>query len=782
MLAGILGEPAPAALAGEILARSEGNPFFAEELLAARAAGAGGSAGLPEALRDLLLARVEALPQAAQRLLQVAAVAGQRVDHQLLAEVAAQPPEHLVELLREAVAHHVLVAEGGSGAYAFRHALVQEAIYDDLLPVQRPPLHAAYARALAARIEGQGDAGTAELGRLAYHWYAAHDLGRALLASVQAGQAAQAAYALAEAVGHYERALELWEQAPDAAASSPLDRSELLQGAAQAAMLAGERGRAVALIGQALSEIDAAAEPVGAGALLERLARYQWLAGDTAAAMTAVERAVAIIPAEPPSPERAQALAAHGQMLMLRSRNRAAQARCEEAAAVARRAGARGVEGHALNTLGTSLGSRGHLEAGVAYLEQARAIAAELGDPDEWCRAYHNLGCIYLINGRYQDAVHAELEGLNLARRFGLMGSYGPVVIAEAAQALLWLGRWEEAEGLLDEAFDLDLDPRGMVNPLLARAMQRLWRGDLEGAREDLTWILEWSKKLLDPQDSVPARAWLVTVATWERHPEDARAVVADGLVSLAEADEADLMAELCLAGLAAEAALAGRAAARRDEKARDQACRIAADLLEHARAAAGADGVAVTGPVRARLLTVEAEWTRVTRPSDPDRWAEAAGAWDGLGCPWPAAYARWRLAEALLERGAPREEAVVPLRRAWVTARGLGARPLLAEAELLARRARIALTPEPVAAGAADSEAAQPTAPGDELGLTPREREVLALVAEGRTNRQIAEALFISDKTSSVHVSNILAKLGVANRAEAAAAVHRLGLIPPTP
>jgi len=413
---------------------------------------------------------------------------------------------------------------------------------------------------LAARIEGQGDAGTAELGRLAYHWYAAHDLGRALLASVQAGQAAQAAYALAEAVGHYERALELWEQAPDAAASSPLDRSELLQGAAQAAMLAGERGRAVALIGQALSEIDAAAEPVGAGALLERLARYQWLAGDTAAAMTAVERAVAIIPAEPPSPERAQALAAHGQMLMLRSRNRAAQARCEEAAAVARRAGARGVEGHALNTLGTSLGSRGHLEAGVAYLEQARAIAAELGDPDEWCRAYHNLGCIYLINGRYQDAVHAELEGLNLARRFGLMGSYGPVVIAEAAQALLWLGRWEEAEGLLDEAFDLDLDPRGMVNPLLARAMQRLWRGDLEGAREDLTWILEWSKKLLDPQDSVPARAWLVTVATWERHPEDARAVVADGLVSLAEADEADLMAELCLAGLAAEAALAGRA------------------------------------------------------------------------------------------------------------------------------------------------------------------------------------------------------------------------------
>jgi len=777
LLAGILGASPPAPLVGEILARSEGNPFFAEELLAARVSGVGGSAELPEALRDLLLARVEALPQAAQRLLQVAAVAGRRVDHHLLAEVAAQPPDRLVDLLREAVAHHVLVVEGGSGAYAFRHALVQEAIYDDLLPVQRPPLHAAYARALAARIEGQGDVGAAELGRLAYHWYAAHDLGRALLASVRAGQAAEAAYAPAEAVAHYQRALELWEQAPDAAVSSPLDRSSLLQRAAQAASRTGADTRAVTLISQALAETDASAEPLRAGALLERLARYQWLAGDTAAAMATVERAVAIIPAEPPSAERALALAAHGQMLMLRSRNRAAQARCEEAAAAARRAGARGVEGHALNSLGTSLGNCGHLGAAVANLERAQAIAAELGDSDELCRAYHNLGCILLINGSYEDAVHAELECCKLARRFGQMGAIGAVASAVAVEALLWLGRFQEAERLLEEAFDLDLEPKATVYPLLARSLHRLWRGELEGARADLTWILKQSKVSLDPQDSADVRARLVMVATWDGHLEDTRAVVADGLVSLAEADEANPMAELCQAGLAAEAAFAGRAAARRDETAHEQACRIAVGLLERARAAAGADGVAVIGAVRARLLTVEAEWTRVARHSDPDRWVEAAGAWDELGCPWPAAYARWRLAEALLERGAPREEAAVPLRQAWATARGLSARPLLGEVELLARRARIALAPEPVAAGAPGSAGAQPAVPGDGLGLTPREREVLALVAEGRTNRQIADALFISDKTASVHVSNILAKLGVANRAEAAATVHRLGL-----
>jgi predicted ATPase len=359
LLAGIRGEPAPAALVSEILARSEGNPFFAEELLAARVEGAGESAELPEVLRDLLLARVEALPQATHQLLQIAAVAGQRVDHHLLAEVAGQPSESLVGLLREAVAHHVLVVGAGNGAYAFRHTLVQEAVYDDLLPVQRPPLHAAYARALAARIKGQGDAATAELGRLAYHWHAAHDLGRALLASVAAGQAAEAAYAQAEAAGHYERALELWDQAPEAAASSPLDRGSLLMRAAQAASRSGADARALALANQALAEIDVTDEPIRASVLLERIARYQWLTGDLVAATASAERAVAIIPAEPPSAGRALALAAHGQMLMLRSRHQAAQARCVEAVAVARSAGARAVEGHALNSLGTSLGSRG---------------------------------------------------------------------------------------------------------------------------------------------------------------------------------------------------------------------------------------------------------------------------------------------------------------------------------------------------------------------------------------------------------------------------------------
>src|SRR5829696_2101107 len=392
LLAAILGEPAPPALVGEVLARSEGNPFFAEELLAAHLDGT----KLPLVLRDLLLARVQALSEPTQRVLEVAAVAGTRVDHELLAAVVGQDAEQLVWLLREAVTHHVLGVDEATGAYVFRHALVQEAIYDDLLPVQRGPLHAAYARALERRIEQRGEVSGArsatavERGQLAYHWYAAHDLGQALLSSVQAGQAAESAAALAEAVGHYQRALELWDQAPEAAARSPLDRGTLLSRAASAANLAGDDDRAIALARLAVDRVDPVAEPLRAGTLLERLARYHWTAGDTPRAMAAVERAVATIPPEPPSEELARALAAHGQLLMLLSHQTDARARCEEAVAVARQINARAGEGHALTTLGTTLGILGHTEAAIADLEQGRDIATELGNVDDLGRVHAN--------------------------------------------------------------------------------------------------------------------------------------------------------------------------------------------------------------------------------------------------------------------------------------------------------------------------------------------------------------------------------------------------------
>ncbi len=157
-------------------------------------------------------------------------------------------------------------------------------------------------------------------------------------------------------------------------------------------------------------------------------------------------------------------------------------------------------------------------------------------------------------------------------------------------------------------------------------------------------------------------------------------------------------------------------------------------------------------------------------------RWARGAEAWEGLSQPVRAGYARWRQAEALLAQGAPRHDAATALAAAWTLVGGLGERLLTAEITSLARRARIDLA-APSGVGEKDDPAGEPTTAAGELGLTLRELEVLVLLAEGCTNRQVAEALFISPKTAGVHVSNILAKLGVANRVEAAAVAHRLHL-----
>jgi ATP/maltotriose-dependent transcriptional regulator MalT len=344
----------------------------------------------------------------------------------------------------------------------------------------------------------------------------------------------------------------------------------------------------------------------------------------------------------------------------------------------------------------------------------------------------------------------------------------------------VYLGRWDEAERMLDEALGAELQVAGVARPLglCTRALLRLWRGELGAAQVDLARALDARRGTLGPQFSAPALSTMASLATWEGRPEEARATVARGLALMEGVDDASHVISLCLAGLEAEAAIAERAAAARVSAAGEEAAVVAANLLRRARDAATAEGVVPTETGRVMLLTVEAQHTRVTDPGDHHPWAEAAAAWEALGYPWPAAYAHWREAEALLVAGVSREKAAPPLRQAWSTARALGARPLMVEVESLGRRSRIELAPTP--SPSEGTEATEPEEAPDaglrRLGLTRRETEVLGLVAEGRTNRQIAERLFISDKTASVHVSNILGKLGVANRAGAAAVAHRLG------
>ena len=252
--------------------RSEGNAFFVEELVRTVREGAA-EHELPPSLRDVLLSRAERLSGPAQRLLRTAAVAGRWVPERLLAEVAAVPPAELYEALREAVDASLLVVDGTGRGYAFRHALTRDAVYEDLLPGERVELHTAYAEALDRDPGLAGDDASVPA-TLAVHWYAAHDLPRALAASVRAGRQAIAAFAPAEARRHLERALEVWRSVPDAETWAGTDQVEVLRLAARAAFHSGDPERALPLLQQALDLVDPDADPERAALIVEQRAPH----------------------------------------------------------------------------------------------------------------------------------------------------------------------------------------------------------------------------------------------------------------------------------------------------------------------------------------------------------------------------------------------------------------------------------------------------------------------------------------------------------------------------
>jgi tetratricopeptide (TPR) repeat protein len=336
-LAAILGRAPETDLVDAIAARSEGNAFYAEELLAA-AERAGGQ--LPSTLRDILVNRLATLPETAKEVLRIAAAAARSVDHRLLEEVADLPASALRDGLREAVAHQALVTTEDGRSYRFRHALLQEAVHEELLPGERSQLHAAFAEALTrdpSLAAGGPDGVHAEL---AHHWYAAHELGRAFTASLAAAETAKGQYAFAEARHHYELALELWGQvAEDARVAAP-PRYEVLRRAGQAAGLAGDARRSVSHLREALVAAGEDTPPAVRARLLGTISRMLWIAGDGTEALAVSEESVRAMPEEP-SRDRAYALAWSGRLLMLSARYEEALGPSREAVEVARTVGAR---------------------------------------------------------------------------------------------------------------------------------------------------------------------------------------------------------------------------------------------------------------------------------------------------------------------------------------------------------------------------------------------------------------------------------------------------------
>jgi DNA-binding CsgD family transcriptional regulator/tetratricopeptide (TPR) repeat protein len=763
-LAGLLGADPPDRLVDDVYARSGGNPFFAEELLLA---GEGADPhALPTSLREVLLARVVRLGDRTQRLFGVAAAAGPGATQPLLATVAGMDEAALLDGLREAVDQQLLLPEPSGDGYLFRHALVAEAVYGELLPGERVRLHAALAGALAAGLEGGGPRAS-RAARLAYHWSAAGDQPRALCASVEAATAAEAVYAFAEAQLQLERVLGLWERVPDAQARAGMDRVSLLSRCTYAAYAAGDPVRAAELVSQALELVDHAGEPQRAGLLHEQLARCLRQVGDPTA-LGEHQEAVRLVPSEP-SAERARVLGSLAQyLLVVVSRFEEARGLAEEAVVIAREVGALAEEATARATLGGALVDLGEIDAGLAELEAAYRLATKTGDVVLPLRAIVNYSDALLATGRLEDAATVALDGLQQARRLGLAHFNGPLLAGNATQALVPLGRWDQAEQVSREALETaPSDPASAGLPLVRAALE-LGRGDLDRAEARLRAVRRVCPASI-PEKAGPLFSGLAELALWRGDLEQARALVAEAVPLVAANPR--YAAPVYALGLRVEADRAELARARHpSQPATDDATATA--LLE--RLAQAIAGPAAAGlPERAAWHTLGlAERTRQQGQPDPAAWAAAVATWERLGQPYRTAYAGFRQAEALLATGDRHSAATVLGRAAAITGR-LGARPLDAEVKALARRGRLDLAP-PASATAA---AAGPPAPAAQLGLTPREAEVLVLVAAGHSNGQIAQALFISRKTVSVHVSNLLAKLGVHTRVEAATIAHRVGL-----
>ena len=780
-LRAILGAGPPPGVADVVFGRSGGNAYLVEELAGVVRAG-GDPAGLPPSLRDVLLSRVDALSTDAQRLLCTASVAGRTVPDRLLAEVAGVARAEFFAALRETVENHLLVVDPAGHGYQFRHALTRDAVYEDMLPGERTDLHAAYAQALAADPSLAGDE-AALPAALARHWYAALDLPRALPAAIDAATRAAASYAPAEALRHLERALEIWRRVPDAERRTGLDRTEVTRLAAEAAYHAGQLDRTRSLLASALAGLPQDKGPERRALLLRQDALVQTELGMLSEAAETLRGALALLPAGETTRAHAVVLmalaTAYGRVNASAETGEAAQrtvgaAReaAQRAVDAARSAGAPDVEAEAALSLGLFRFML-HPSEPDAALETLRAglgLALDMDIPFAAVRGYGNLSDSLHALGRYAEACHYAAEGAEQAVRAGLARTYGCYLLHNQAESLLCLGQWTRAGQVTAEG--LAGQPEGQFGALLRKLRAELaaMRGQYHEIDGELRAALRDMSGTTDYQVAQPARYITALIALGTGDLAAARSA-ADAGLGLPGADllyGARYTWPLAWLGTRAEADEADRLRTRH----REIPERITDRCAELARIAADLPAPTQFPVLLAYRSLVTAELARAIGPPDGGAWAAAADAWRAVGNPYQLSYTLLRLAEARLAAG-DRDNAADTLREAHAIAERLGAAPIAADAAALARRARISLTAGP--APEREGELAR-------LGLTGREREILLLVAAGHTNREIAQALFISPKTAGVHVSNILAKLGVTGRVEAAAVAHRSGLTTGSP
>jgi tetratricopeptide (TPR) repeat protein len=560
LVGSILGRPPPPAVVQRILTRSEGNAFLAEELLAAEASSQPGQA-LPLRLQGMLLARITALPTDTMHVLRVAATVGRPTEHDLLAAASQLPEERLVAAVREAIDHQLLVAD--QDAYRFRHVLLQEAVYGELLPGERRLLHAAVAHALTDDVHPS--AVRKMSAELAHHWDVVGDYPRALTASITAARAAAEVYGFSEAHQHYERALNLWAQVPDAHERASLTLPDLRLEAAEVAGWAGLADHAAALIQDALVEMGPHVDLARAGVLRARQAEWLSDAGDNKAALATYEEASRLVANEPPSAGKARVLAGHATELMRQGQYSASRAVCEDALAVARAASAVAEEGRVLNTLGCDLSGLGDPDAGITALRRALILCEEAGSFEDIHTAYLNLSYVLDVDaGRPHEGLQILQEGLARLRELGLEFALPSNTLRSNLAAGLWsIGRWQEVEKVLNETRTSEVPTRFALQLSLLRARLHMARGQFDLAREQAQVAARMAEQLIDLPSQSSVQRLLAELAIWQGNAAAARSAAAKALQYLT-ADDPIFAIAGCRIGLCAEADAAERARDRR--------------------------------------------------------------------------------------------------------------------------------------------------------------------------------------------------------------------------
>lgn len=717
-------------LAG-LMERSEGVPFFVEELVAFDDVL---SQGVPETLRELLLARYERLGDTAQRLARVLAVGGAEVEHALLQRVWGG--EDLDSPAREAVLGGVISAD--REAYRFRHALVREAILDDVLPGEHERVHARYASEYERLAE---ETRRPLAAAIAYHWLQAREQDRAFPAAMRAIREARASLAYGSAAQHGERALGLWHAVPDAERVAGMTRLELMGRTATYLRNAGDLERSLALFGAALDDcepgtLDQALLLDGRAKALGQLAREDALEVFRAALATAE----GLDDAEDPAMTRLRGsiMVSYSGRLMLAGSYDEARGLALGGAELARTAGDQRTASIGMNIAAVCRGGAGDSDGALAELTRAKEAAGDDGPAQ--VRYWVNASDMAHLLGRYEEAVSLAQEGVDAARRLGFERTSGVLLSSNMAEPLVALGGWDRADGIISRALSLDPPRSYRTHLITTRAALLLWRGEPEVAAS-----------LLRDHGAVLAATSAAEVQSMMGQSR----IAADTALALGDVGGAWRSARLLL-DLDPVRLVAGRV---------HVSAWSAARVVAAARAEDPSSSAAGAGPRVLALVERFSSWPThgVWAPAieaeldgAPEAWraaAAAAAARDERAPVHLEPYVLVRLAEALLadgDRDAARDalgSAIDAARSGGVTALGERARRLAADAGL--------------------SSAGRPRrGPG---ALTEREQQVLALVAEGLSNGQIGERLFISTKTASVHVSSILRKLGAANRTEAA-------------